>query len=64
MFSVGSIAKVADVPIHRVLYVIRTREIQPIGRAGSTRVFDDAARDRIFAELARIDELQHHKSIA
>ena len=53
--TVGEIARRLDLPIHRVEYVIRSRGIQPDGRAGNARVFSDAAVDRIASECRRMD---------
>ena len=43
MYTVGEIAKRVGRPVHRVLYYIRSRRIQPVGRAGRYRLFDDNA---------------------
>ena len=53
---VGEIARRYTVPLHCVEYAIRTRGIQPIGRAGNPRVFAEPAIVRIASELRRIDE--------
>lgn len=55
MWTVGSIAKRLGVELHRVEYLIDAREIEPVGRAGIARVFDDAAVERIESELQRIE---------
>jgi hypothetical protein len=54
--TVGEIARRVGVPIHRVEYVIRTRNIHPTGWAGNARVFTDAEVAYIASELRRIDE--------
>lgn len=54
--TVGTIAKELGVPLHRVEYVIESRNIEPLGMAGNARVFDEAAVVRIRSELARIDQ--------
>ncbi|MFH1265790.1 MAG: hypothetical protein ABIK89_08675 [Planctomycetota bacterium] len=54
--TVGTIAQRLGEPVHRVTYVIETRGIEPIGKAGHARVFTEAAVDRIASELRRIDE--------
>ena len=54
--TVGVIAQESGKSIHRVEYVIRSRDIKHIGRAGNARVFSEAAVRRIKSELARIDE--------
>ena len=53
--TVGTIAQRLQEPIHRVEYVIRTRNIQPEAWAGNCRVFSEAAERRIAAELRRMD---------
>jgi hypothetical protein len=52
----GVIAQRLDEPLHRVLYVIRSRDIQPTVRAGNARVFSEADAAFIASELRRIDE--------
>ena len=54
LLTVGQIAKQLGVDTHRVAYVIRSRRIQPCGRAGIFRVFDEAAVHWIASELRRI----------
>lgn len=56
VLSVGDIARQHDVSLHRVLYVIRSRDIRPAGMVGNVRVFTVADADRIGSELRRIDE--------
>jgi hypothetical protein len=53
--TIGDIARRRDLPLHRVQYVIRSRRIQPEGRAGNGRVFSDAAVEWISSECRRID---------
>jgi hypothetical protein len=53
--TVGEIARRLVQPVHRVEYVIRSRKITPISRAGNARVFADADVQRIAGELRRID---------
>jgi len=52
--TIGQLAKELSVEQHQALYVIRTREIRPVARAGAYRLFDDAAVERIASELKRI----------
>lgn len=56
--TIGEIARRLGVPIHRVEYVIRAREISPCGWAGNVRVFSDADVERIATELHHIQELR------
>jgi DNA-binding transcriptional MerR regulator len=52
---VGEIARRLGQPIHRIEYVIRSRNIKPESRAGSSRVFSEATVNRIASELHRIE---------
>jgi len=54
LLTVGQIADRLDVSVHRIGYVVNSRGIEPIGRAGVLRVFDDAAVQRIASELRRM----------
>ena len=54
--SVGTLAQLFRVPIHRIQYVIRSRGIEPAGIAGNVRLFDEAAAKRIASELQRIED--------
>jgi hypothetical protein len=54
LFTVGELARRAGVPVHRVTYVIETRGILPVGRAGQARVFSAAAADQVLAALHQI----------
>lgn len=53
--TVGEIARLTGRPVHRVEYVIRTRNIKPRGLAGNARVFENADVERIASELRRIE---------
>ena len=55
MPTVGEIARRLNRPLHRVEYVIRSRDIKPAATAGNARVFSEADVDHIESELARID---------
>jgi len=56
LLTVGEIAHRLDVPVHRVHYVLRTREdILPVAYAGRTRLFDNHALTRIRHERSAID---------
>jgi hypothetical protein len=56
ILSVGDIARQHGVSLHRVLYVIRSRDIRPAGMAGNARLFTPADAERIGSELRRIAE--------
>jgi len=53
--TVGCIATRLRVPVHRIRYLIESRSIAPIGRAGNSRIFSEAAVELIQSELARIE---------
>jgi hypothetical protein len=55
MPTVGEIARRLGYPVHRVEYIIRSRQIHAAGRAGICRVFAEGDVARIAAELASID---------
>ena len=55
LLTVGEIARRLQTKVHRVEYIIRSRNIQPIGWAGHARVFSDASLDHITSELRRMD---------
>jgi len=52
----GVLADALGVPLHRVLYVLRTRSyIRPVARAGRLRLYDRTALAMIRHELNSID---------
>lgn len=53
--TIGEIARRTQKPIHCIQYVIRTRNIRPMKRAGNVRIFSDADATYIASELRRID---------
>jgi hypothetical protein len=56
IWTLGDIARQLAVPQHRIVYVINSRGIEPIGRVGNLRVFGPSAVDAVGEELSRIDE--------
>ncbi len=55
----GVLATDLDVPLHRVLYVLRTRtHIAPSARAGRLRLYDREAVAQVRHELSAIDARQ------
>jgi DNA-binding transcriptional MerR regulator len=55
MPTVGEIARRLGQPVHRIEYVVRSRQIHPGGRAGNCRVFAEEDVARIAAELRLIE---------
>jgi hypothetical protein len=53
--TVGVIARRLGEPLHRIEYVIRSRRLQPAGRAGNLRVFSESDIVFIAGELRRMD---------
>ena len=58
LLTIGEIARHINQPLHRVDYVIRTRGIQPLARAGGSRVFSKQAMEEIAEALSQIDAEQ------
>jgi hypothetical protein len=56
LLTVGEIARRLDQPIHRVEYVLRSRNVAPAGWAGNSRVFVESDVAFVAAELRRIDD--------
>jgi len=48
--TTGEIAKQLGWPLHRVQYLVRTRQIEPTARAGILRLFDPAILERLRTE--------------
>jgi len=53
--TAGVIADELLVPLHRVQYVIRTRDIKAVAKAGTLAIYDRSAVARIRHELNAID---------
>lgn len=51
LWTIGAIAREAGQPLHRVEYLVRARNIAPIGRAGRLRVFSAETARQIVTEL-------------
>ena len=63
--TVGEIGRLLDVPLHRIEYVLRTRQhIRPRAVAGCARCFDDRAIAQIRHELHAIDARRSHQDTA
>jgi hypothetical protein len=56
--TVGVMATKFEVPISRVLYLIRKLGIQHIGRTGIIRVYDQMAEDMLRAAIERATQPQ------
>jgi hypothetical protein len=51
----GEIARRIGQPIHRVQYVIVSRQLEPIARAGNLRIFSEADVQYIAGQIRRMD---------
>ena len=58
--TVGEISRQLGSPIHRIEYLIRSRKIQPIERAGNLRVFSDKVLQILRNELEPKKEAVAH----
>lgn len=47
VLTVGELARLLDVPRHRIEYAINSRRIRPMGRAGSAYIYSQANLARI-----------------
>ncbi len=56
LLTIGEISRRLDQPIHRVEYVLRSRNVAPAGWAGNARVYVEADVTFLTAELRRIDD--------
>ncbi len=55
LLTPGVIAARLGVALHRVHYILESRGIRPVARAGRLRLFDAAAVERVRSALAAID---------
>jgi len=53
--TIGEIARRLGVAVHRVEYVVRSRDLAPVSWAGNCRVFSEADVAFIGAQIRRID---------
>jgi len=61
--TLGRIALRLGVPLHRVQYIIASRDIRPAAYAGQLRLFDSKAMARIRHEINAIDARRSSKGI-
>lgn len=54
--TIGEISRRLAKPVHRIEYVLRSRNIAATSIAGNARVFSEADVQYIASELRRIDE--------
>jgi len=61
--AIPVIARQLRQPLHRVLYVLRTRPcISPVARAGTLRLYDSDAVSAVEQELSAIDAIHGQES--
>lgn len=57
LYTSGDIAKILDRSVSQVRHVLNSRfDIEPVGRAGIVRLYDDSAVDRVRSELEAINQ--------
>ena len=54
LLTVGEIARLEGVPVHRVVYAIEARGIKPTQRLGILRAYDEPQVETIQSALRRI----------
>jgi hypothetical protein len=59
--TVGQIAVRLSTPLHKIEYLVRSRNISGIGRVGNLRVFGEDDVAFIAAELARINSKRERR---
>jgi hypothetical protein len=59
--TVGEIARRLGQPVHRIEYVVRSRQIAPAGRAGGLRIFTEDVVEQIAAVLSSMDRRKGSK---
>lgn len=62
LLTVGEIANRIGCPIHRVEYLVRSRNIHSAQRAGNLRVFSESDLKRIAAEVQPVDAEVGHEA--
>lgn len=62
LLTVGEIARRLDTKVHRIEYIIRSRNIEATGWAGHARVFSESSLQQIAGELNRMDADRHRDS--
>lgn len=55
LITSGVMARELDVPLHRIIWILATRGIQPTARAGTLRLYSRHAFNLVRDELAAID---------
>ena len=49
--TIGEVARQLQVPLHRAEYLVRSRGIQPVARAGNARLFSESDVRQLRSEL-------------
>jgi hypothetical protein len=52
--TIGQVARDLNAPLYTIRYILRTRKIEPVGRAGIIRMFDEPRVEAIRQALAEI----------
>jgi DNA-binding transcriptional MerR regulator len=54
--TLGVMSSRLNIPIHRVEYLVRARDIKPVSRAGRFRVFDEQAIETLRQEVSQMEQ--------
>lgn len=55
LLTVGELARRSGLPIHRVSYIIKSRKIKPLAKAGASWIYSEADLERIISQAERIE---------
>ena len=55
VITLGVLASRLNIPVHRAEYLVRSRQIQPVSRAGRFRVFDKQAVKELQQEVEKME---------
>jgi hypothetical protein len=61
--TVGEIARQTGHDLHKIEYILRTREIEPLGKAGNARVYSADVVEWVADELRRIGEAKQQQAL-
>ena len=59
LLTVGRLAELVGIPVHRVRYLIFARRLQPSARAGAAWVYGPDVLERLRAEVRGTERTDH-----
>ena len=54
--TIGELSRLTGAPTHKVRYILMSRGLKPVARAGAALVYDEGTLQFVQAELRRIRE--------